>query len=87
MKMIDYGMPDRLDHLHQVRALVQDIGEPIWTRAHLALYILAAIDTDDGDWLVYLNRANLAHRRGDMEEYGMILDLMKKEAGYKEEKI
>lgn len=78
------GIPERLTHYAQVRTLVLDMAEPIWTRAQLTLYILTALDTDDQDWLVMLNRANLAHLRGDMEEYRMVLDLMKKDVGYKE---
>lgn len=78
------GKTERLTHYAQVRTLVLDLAEPIWTRAQLALYILTALETEDYDWLVLLNRANIAHLRGDKKEYRMVLDLMKKDVGYKD---
>ncbi len=80
------NLPD-VSHYDQVRVLVQDLKEPAWTRAHFALFILSAIDNGDMDWLVLLNRANLAHRSGNRAEYTMMLDVMKKEVNYKEEEI
>lgn len=66
----------------QLRTLVLDRFDAAWTRAHLALYILDAIDSGDESWLVLLNRMNLAVNRRNITLFNQMVELMKREVGW-----
>lgn len=76
------GAEGRMSRRMQLRTLVLDRFDAAWTKAHLALYILDAIDTGDDSWLVLLNRMNIAVRRKNTTLFNQIVQLMKREVGW-----
>lgn len=79
------GVDGRMSRRMQLRTLVLDRKDATWTAAHLALYIMDAVDTGDHEWLTYLNRANIAVRRRNPIVLGQVLEMMRREVGWNEE--
>lgn len=76
--IINEELRERMTRKNQLRTLLLDEEWPEWQKAHFALFMLDAMDRDDQTWLVYLNLANIAYRRGNEEMYAHTVSLMKK---------
>lgn len=79
MKTSELGYPDKMDKRTQVRTLVLDQNNLPWEKAHLALYILDAIDRMDWMWLDLLDNANKALCKGELDKFDFLLERLKKE--------
>lgn len=74
-----------MDRKSQVRTLLLDEMNPMWTRAHLALYLIDAMDRKDDTWTVLFNRANIAIMNRDFDLFDIVMDIMKREVGWTKE--
>lgn len=81
---IELGLRDKMDKKTQVRTLVLDQDNDIWTKAHLALYIMDSMCNGDDVWLSMLNNANMALNKKEFDRFDFILDRMKKAVGWDE---
>lgn len=73
----EIGLIDKMDKKTQVRTLALDANNLVWEKAHLALYIMDAMERKDDEWLDMLNNANNALRKGHPDKFYFILDRMK----------
>ena len=75
---------DRMKWTHLVKVLFDDVDEPVWEKAHLALFLSMVPSGSRMQRLVA--RANAAYDRGDRERFSLLLNELREAAERREKR-